>query len=202
MHHISCCTLIISLGTGCCRLCRSSYQPMCLKRGFPLEVQRGRYAHQLRHRNSALLRTLSFWCRLQLIRTEHGVFSVLANANVAPEPNLGTTASAEGAAEVVGPSYCCTVTAAEVWVRIPQIADDSLDVLEWSGGRLSCDAISCYRPGPTWPCCVCSSSRRRVWCIELAGQHTGEDLKHSGSRGGSLGPPWVNSVTAGDSLDA
>lgn len=75
---------------------------MCLKRGFPLEVQRGRYAHQLRHRNSALLRTLLFWCRLQLIRTEHGVFSVLANANFAPEPNLGTTASAEGAAELWG----------------------------------------------------------------------------------------------------
>lgn len=175
---------------------------MCLKRGFPLEVQRGRYAHQLRHRNSALLRTLLFWCRLQLIRTEHGVFSVLANANVAPEPNLGTTASAEGAAEVVGPSYCCTVTAAEVWGRIPQIADDSLDVLEWSGGRLSCDAISCYRPGRRGPV-VSAAHHGDVFVMYRAGRTT-----HRGRSeafwvpGGSLGPPWVNSVTAGDSLDA
>lgn len=80
MHHISCCTLIISLGAGCCRSRCSSYQSMCLNHGSPLDVHRGKFAHQLRHQ-TRLFRARRCWCRLQLIRTERGLFSLFEDKN-------------------------------------------------------------------------------------------------------------------------
>lgn len=91
MHRVSCCMLIISLRAGCCRSCCLSYQSMCLNLYFWMSSVTDllvNYGISL----GAPARHIC-WCRLQLIRTKRGLFSLFEDKTLtisfAPRRQIG-----------------------------------------------------------------------------------------------------------------